>query len=240
VLEFGVVVGGILLVVGAAKLGYPLIFRGAVRRYEAGFRTLRAAAQRDLAYEPVAGEASDADLRQRERWNVYLESVGLHVLAEMREVSGTTPLRWFRDDSGTVFGWFAEVAMLGRADAVALLLTRSGDRVVATQHAGNSRHLAQAPHIAWEHVPRAFDLGEALARHRARVGEGERVAISTVEDMQRELAAQRGRSMAWREAHPPDALLEADLRAYLGKDYDVIAPMLSPRLRDHVPRARVV
>ena len=63
--------------------------------------------------------------------------------------------------------------------------------------------------------------------------------IATCDDLIAELVEVRARIARWREAQPPDALLDADLRSVLGAQYARSGKWWARRLRDDLPRAEV-
>ena len=96
----------------------------------------------------------------------------------------------------------------------------------------------------WAHrlaVPDSRTLSGAIADHRERIASAHGlVTVKTAEELQAELMRVRARTIAWREAQPPAALLDADLRSMLGRHYDTFGPRLAKRLTVEIPQARVV
>jgi hypothetical protein len=77
-----------------------------------------------------------------------------------------------------------------------------------------------------------------LGKARVTVSEVELATrVATPDELIAALRANHAKMIAWRHAQPPDALLEHDLRAMLGANYDRQGPRLLARMTDKLPRA---
>ncbi len=207
--------------------------RRGLARLEARLRALRAAASRPIEHRPPA--ASDIVPPQLAELSDQLRALGVTELGDVVETEGNNRMRWFADAAGTTFGWGGVSGGL----FVAFLMSHAGDRWTLTRFLPRrAPALAQPPYIdRAEHV--GGRLAEAFATHRARVPDGA-IAVRTLDDGVRELADLRTRTRAWRDAQPPDQLLDSDLRAVLGIHFAHLGPIMARRLGVRLPEARAL
>jgi len=108
-----------------------------------------------------------------------------------------------------------------------------GENHVSTVR-GEVPSLARPPFVTVTSLPQDASIAKLVAAHppmpTARV-------ITSVDDVLARLAEVRTRTQAWRAAQPPDELLDADLRALLGKAYANGAKLWAARLRAKIPQA---
>ena len=150
-----------------------------------------------------------------------------------REPAGAR--RGFTDPAVTLYGWLARggptkamVMVLVPATATDVYLTR------LTPAAGGL--LAAPPWAHREAVAYARGIAGALERHRERsAGVTGAVQDTAVAALQAELVRVRAMTIAWRQAQPPAALLDADLRSMLGPHYDRIGPRLAKQRALEMP-----
>jgi len=207
--------------------------RRGLARLEARLRALRAAAARPIEHRPPT--ASDVVPPQLAELSEQLRALGATELGDVVETEGNNLMRWFADAEGTTFGWGGVSAGL----FVAFLMSHAGERWILTRFLPRSAAaLTQPPNVdRAEHV--GGRLGDAFATHRARVPSGA-IAVRTLDDGLRELATMRTRTREWREAQPPDQLLDSDLRAALGVHFARLGPLLARRLGVRLPEARAL
>jgi hypothetical protein len=137
--------------------------------------------------------------------------------------------RWLVDASGRIG---AALGIVGEGNVWVSLNSSAGEDVFATTRALNTARLADPPFLHRLVLPPELSLAELIRRHAAfRVDAADRIA--TLADLERTSS----RTLAWRNAEPPDALLDADLRALLGANYDRIGKLWAHKLRDELPRA---
>jgi len=223
----------IALVAGATALRT----RKRIARLEALIRKGREIALGGMKFEPV-----DA------RWQPFLDGLdvpaGMQALGDFVEVpEGREPsgaLRGFASPDGTTYGWLARVGPTKAT--VTVLVSATETEVYLTRHTPAAGGMLAAP--PWAHrvaVPYSRTIAGAVGDHRERVASAQGlVTVKTLEDLQAELARVRGMTIAWRQAQPPAALLDADLRSMLGRHYDTLGARLAKRLAVEMPQARVV
>jgi len=223
----------IALIAGATALRT----RKRIARLEALIRKGRDIALGGMSFTPV-----DA------RWQPFLDGLdvpsGMQALGDFVEVpEGREPsgaLRGFSDPTGTIYGWMARI---GATKAMVMVLVTATDTdIYLTRLTPAAGGLLSAPPWAHREVV-AYQRGVegALERHRARVAAVTgAMRVTTVAELQAELARVRGMTIAWRQAQPPAALLDADLRSMLGRHYDTLGARLAKRLAVEMPQARVV
>ena len=124
--------------------------------------------------------------------------------------------------------------------AVPLLQSYARDAHWLTLFGGESLPwLAVPPHSHRQRADAALRFQSILDRHRKFARAEGLIRIATRDDLVRVLVADRALTIAWRDAQPPDQLLEADLRELLGTQFERQGPRLMRRLRADLPRARV-
>jgi hypothetical protein len=207
--------------------------RRGLARLEARLRALRAAASRPIEHRaPEPGDSVPAQLAEL---SDQLRALGATELGDVVETEGDNLMRWFADADSTTFGWGGVSGGL----FVAFLMSHAGERWTLTRFLPRRvAALAQPPYIdRAEHV--GGRIADAFATHRARVPGGA-IAVRTLDEGLRELADLRARTLAWREAQPPDQLLEDDLRAVLGIHFARLGPIMARRLGVRLPEARAL
>jgi hypothetical protein len=210
-------------------------FRRTIDRLEIKIRNLRSLGEGELSYRRIDASAALDELAPE------LAAAGLIALGDAVSTRDPKPARWFADAEGTVFGWIAVVDVRWMQLRVAIVMSRRGDDVVLTRRVPASVALAEPPFLLRTEVPAAMPLADAIAHHRARLGAaGGLVAVHALDEATRELEQLRARTVAWRQTQEPDALLDRDLRAILGRHYATLGPRLARRLANPLPRARVV
>jgi hypothetical protein len=113
------------------------------------------------------------------------------------------------------------------------------DERFATWRGGGS--LAEPPHVHEQKLAGTTPVADLVAGHRtfARTDEPDRgfARMAKVDDMLAQFAAADATQLAWRAEQQPDQLLDADLRAALGEQYNRVGKHFARRLRDDLPRA---
>ena len=245
---------GVACLVAAMLIASVVRTRQRLARLETSLRRLRAIAMRDIALRPLA--AGELDVAALDGLADQLRGLGLAILGDAIEDSGPDgkhPTRWFADTAGTTFGFVG----IARTARTGFMVSTSPERVALTRVVPRPLpSLAQPPFIDRGELygetsgfagPRSDaqrcaewidKLGEALAAHRTRVP-ANAAKVATLDDALREMRALRTRTIAWREAEPPDTLLDRDLRAMLGRHYDRLGHIMARRFGIRLPEARI-
>ncbi|HEY1558409.1 MAG TPA: hypothetical protein VGF94_26475 [Kofleriaceae bacterium] len=142
--------------------------------------------------------------------------------------------RWLADPSGTTC---AELGLRGEGNVWLVLHSASGDNVYATHREQYPGSLARPPFVHHRYVPPERSLAELIRHHAEAARHDDAASIATLADVVAQLERTSSRTLAWRNAEPPDALLDADLRGLLGANYDRIGKLWVHKLRDELPRA---
>jgi hypothetical protein len=202
--------------------------RATCRRLAALIQSMRQKSLGDARFAPVdARDPRDHRVRRvyadisRELGESGLKALG-DVFEERDDGSVGGVVSWFRTDDGLVCGWFG----IAHYRPVMLLFSESaaGDYYI-TGRGSPEPSLARPPVVhraggEWgEGAPRA------LQRHRALAGTNasDLHKVATLDDAVALLQRLRTTVAQWRQAQPQEALLEADLRATLGRHYDRFA-----------------
>jgi hypothetical protein len=231
----GSVVGIVVLALlwGAFQLSH----RKKLARLEQLIRDQRALTLLPINYEPV-----DA------RWAPYLDGLdvpaGMVALGDFVEVpegrSASGAMRGIADRDGTTFGWLAKA---GPGGMVVMLLVSASetDSYVTVMSPASAGMAASPPFVHRDRLSPLIGPGAVIARHKDRIKDVTGlVTVATLGDLQAQLRRLRTRTMEWRTAQAPAALLDADLRSILGGQYDSLGPKLAAKLALEIPQAKVV
>jgi hypothetical protein len=218
-----------LAAVGALWLWQRYRFRVACGRIARSIALMRHRSLRKTHYVPV----DTRDPRDRKAQNVFadvardLEGAGLKVLGDLLEQNddGTVAgvVRWFRNDDGSVCGWFG----IATHTPVMLLFSESaGGDYFMTGRGTPGLSLARPPNVHRQIVRWGDGAAAALQQHLALVGAQahDLRRVETADDATALLARLRESTATWRAAQPQAALLEQDLHAILGNRYEQFAP----------------
>ena len=103
---------------------------------------------------------------------------------------------------------------------------------------GRQARLAEPPFVRRQTLAADVPHAQLVAEHRAFVGDNATLhSIATPVELIAELLRMRSRIVEWRNAQPPDELLDADLRNVLGDVYERSGKIWARRLRDRLPEA---
>jgi hypothetical protein len=105
-----------------------------------------------------------------------------------------------------------------------------------TMRGGDGRSLAMPPWLHIVHMDAGDSVADVVQEHTAFLPPDLRV-LATLDDVLANIATQRERVQRWRDAQPPDELLDADLRGLLGEHYAKSGAYWSKRLRGKLPDA---
>jgi hypothetical protein len=225
----------VIVAVLALAILYVLRVQKRLTILAAQIRGLREQALQHVTYKPV-GDVDFADAladatREAEREGFRI--LGDH--AEEAKLSGSSrPMRWFVDREGTTFGWMSPFETPGQRHVVIVLMSHELDRVTITARQPAASTLSRPPFVTLQHIPPATSFIAVVAKHRAkaRFDDPERafIPVKTFDEVVHELDRMRDKSIAWREAQPMDALLDADLRSLLGGEYAKLGAAMKRRL----------
>jgi hypothetical protein len=224
-----------LAAVGALWLWQRYKFRVACERIAGNIALMRHRSLRKTYYVPV----DTRDPRDHKAQQVFadvsqdLEGAGLKVLGDLLEQNddGTIAgvVRWFRNDDGSVCGWFG----IATHTPVMLLFSESaGGDYFITGRGTPGLSLASPPNVHRQIVRWGDGTASALQHHLALVGAQahDLRRVETVNDATALLARLREGAATWRAEQSQAALLEQDLRAILGDRYDRVAPRVRQAL----------
>jgi hypothetical protein len=206
-------------------------------RLEANIRRLRALATRRPRYRAPTPD-DHIELGPLDALTPQLRTLELAVLGDLVDPAGDAKLamRWFVDGEHTTYGMFS----VTRSGTVAMLMSCSADRFYVTRMVPTPQ-LACPPSYTRQDVPLRSSLADVVAKHRALVARAPGlVACADLDAVTSELDRMREHVLAWREAQPPQALIDADVRAILGARFDRIRPTLVRRLQSPLPEARAL
>jgi hypothetical protein len=207
--------------------------RRAFDRLESSFREWRRHIGRVPSYRPLrAGEAASAELEYLTR---ELAGLGLAAVGDRVEETSDTVVRCFADAPRTTVAVFSFLR-----EASGALRSFTADRTIVTRMTRWPR-FARPPDVDGDDVLPGSSIADTLALHRKRVEDVTGLVVAgDVDDIIATFERHRARALAWREAQPPDELLDADLRAFLGPHwYRRTGASLARRLRQSVPVATV-
>lgn len=203
-----------------------------------GVTRMRAAAERETKYHPVAAGAI-AQMPGAPYYDAAageIQNAGCRMLGDLAEEfpdgTLTQPARWFVDGTGTVCGWYAIVgpAQTPAVRQVMFLMSEAAaGEYYTTSRGGGGSSTASSPkhHLAECHW--ADGLERQLAAHRAQIPANQAASlthIGTIDDATAMNARSRKARMAWRARQPADALLDQDLRQILQDRYPAIGAAL--------------
>lgn len=113
------------------------------------------------------------------------------------------------------------------------------DQQFSTARDSDGRSLATPPFVHLRHLRADATALEVVREHAAFATAGELRTLATLDELLATMAAHRALVQRWRDAQPPDALLEADLRGLLGPAYDGAGAYWARKLRARLPDARL-
>ena len=211
--------------------------REQMKRFEQALRDARDAAEGPSPYR--LANASDAELlallRIADSQREALEAMGFRSLGELIIERRGEPVMVSRmlvsHDGLTLSG--LSVTIKNPTRVFVALSSYTGERQYGTTR-GEVPSLARPPFVTITNLPLDTTIGKLVAAHQPP--EGAR-PTATLEDVLARLVELRERTVAWRAAQPPDELLDADLRALLGKAYDKGGKIWAAKLRDKLPQA---
>ncbi len=139
------------------------------------------------------------------------------------------------DPTGTIC---ASASVARGSDKTSIgLASFSPDDMLSTQR-GRQARLAEPPFVRRQTLAADVTHEQLVAKHRAVAGDDAALdRIASHHDLIAELLRIRARVIDWRNAQPPDELLDADLRNVLGDVYERSGKIWAHRLRDRLPEA---
>ena len=236
---------GALVGVGAMYVGArPFVF--ARRRHEAKLADdeferrlleLRDAAAGDFAWRAAghrdAADVSTLDLVRAD--DAALLANGFRRLGELVYSGRTRAVaRVYVDAAGTTC---AQLIALRARGIVTLTSFAAGGRVSTSR--GPSPRLASPPGSHFAQYRIDLPIPQLVEAHDRAVRTYSITAapIASLDQVVAAMMQRHDAARAWRETHPPDVLLEADLRSLLGPRYDQIGEHWLRRLRSGIPKA---
>jgi hypothetical protein len=207
--------------------------RATLDRLEPYLRRLRSAVDIEPVYRAVRADDPPPHA-QLEQTSAALVALGFHSLGDTIPERGTVRSRWFADAASTTIAMV--LVIHGRAQI--LMASRDADRVYSSRRT-SQRSLAGPPSTIRTDLDRNATLVELFTAHRRAIGDSAALrSFGDLDTVLAFLAERQAEALAWRGTQAPDALLEADLRSYLGPHYKRLGPALTTRLRNQVPTAR--
>ena len=168
-----------------------------------------------------------------------IEACGFTMLGDVVvDVPGKHPtaiLRAFVDKERTTCAYLAVHGNHTRIRRLALA-TYHGDEMYTTRR-NQAGTLAEPPFVHRLSLENGTAYSKLLEEHRkfAKLDGARRIeSLDAVVEM---LANIRARTVQWRGGLSPDELLDLDLRAVLGKQYDKLGKLWTRRLRERLPEA---
>jgi hypothetical protein len=236
-------VGATALYTGLRTLAVLARRRRAARRsddFELALLDARAAASAPLAWR-LATPADIRDVVELDRAHTddrALTTNGFRRLGEIVASGNERSIaRAYADTASTT------IAVLVVANGKALLDLRSFATTGArfTTLRGARARLALSPDVrVVEHSIEA-SVPYLAVQHTALIkAVPALVRLDTIEALLAQVAANHHATRVWRDAQPPDELLDADLRALLRGQYDRVGAIWLHRLRSRIPAATLI
>lgn len=98
--------------------------------------------------------------------------------------------------------------------------------------------LAEPQAVHRQRLGANLSIADLVASHRTFAGDRSFTRVASVDDHLAQLAKAHAMIVRWRDAQPPDDLLDADLRAVLGEElYRKVGKVWARRLRGKLPQA---
>ncbi|MBV8763012.1 MAG: hypothetical protein JO257_37345 [Deltaproteobacteria bacterium] len=211
-----------------------------MKRFEQALRDAREAAEGPSPYRVARAETDGellALLRIADSHREALESSGFRSLGDLvveRRGEALMVSRMLVSHDGVTLAAIS-VTRKNPTRVFVALSSYTGERQHATTR-GEVPSLARPPFVSITNLPPDTSIEKLVAAHVAP--EGARVTAS-IDDVLARLAELRERTVTWRASQSPDELLDADLRALLGKAYDKGGKMWAAKLRGKLPEARL-
>lgn len=207
-----------------------------MREVEQGLRDARAGADGPSPFRVATGHdaALLEALRMLDSQQEALMADGYRMLGSLIAEREGAPVMasWVLvSGAGTTVATLS-VALKSRRTYVALG-SYDGDRHVSTVR-GEAPALARPPFVDVTYLPGDTSIAKLLAAHVPPAGA---LVVASLDDVLARVRDLRERTQAWRAAQSPDELLDADLRALLGKAYDKRGKVWAAKLRDKLPQA---
>ena len=214
-----------------------------LRTFEQSVRNLRS--QFDVSHPFRAATVADAKLVARLRatraHHDALVACGFAVLGDIVTVDAENTavgvMRAFVDRTTCAF------VAVGLSDPPVTMLQLSSyatGEVFGTR-LGRLVSIAEPPTVHRQAVAADLSHRDAVAKHveLTHTATSPLIEITTLDELIAQLDRGRAETARWREGQPPDALLDADLRAVLGDGYARSGEAWIRRLRGHLPQARL-
>lgn len=208
-----------------------------------GVARMRAAAERETKYQPVAADAiaKTPGAPYYDAAASEIQKNGCRLLGDLAEVSPdgtlTQPARWFVDGTATICGWYG---IVGSAETPAvrqvmfLMSEAPGGEYFTTSRGGGGSGTASSPKHHLTECQWADGLERQLAVHRAQIPTAQPASlthVATLDDATALSARSRKAKMAWRAQQPADSLLDQDLRRILQDRYPAVGAALLSYMR---------
>ncbi|HEY1546980.1 MAG TPA: hypothetical protein VGG28_04140 [Kofleriaceae bacterium] len=236
-------VGATALYTGLRTLAALARRRRATRRsddFEQSLLEARAQASAPLAWR-LATPTDMRDVIELDRVHPddrALTTNGFHRLGEIIAVGNVRSVaRAYADASATT------IAVVVVANGKGLLDLRSFTTTGArfTTLRGARARLATAPEVRIVEHPLDSAVPYLVMQHAVLIkAVPALMRLDTIEALLAQVAANHDATRTWRDAQPPDELLDADLRALLRNQYDRIGAIWLQRLRSRIPAATLI
>ena len=208
-----------------------------------GVARMRAAAERETKYQPVAADAiaKTPGAPYYDAAASEIQKNGCRLLGDLAEVypdgTLTQPVRWFVDGTGTICGWYG---IVGSAETPAvrqvmfLMSEAPGGEYYTTSRGGGGSGTASSPKHHLTECQWADGLERQLAVHRAQIPAAQAASLThvgTLDDATALSARSRKAKTTWRAQQPADSLLDQDLRQILQDRYPAVGAALLSYMR---------
>jgi len=230
----------------AMSLFVVLRRRAAVKSAVMVVREGREDASARARYREIAAGDEHAELMTGFKADGFeLEPLGFRLLgdlvAERADGSPRAVARCWLDDKGTTFAYL--VVNLRWRDMPTLTLESQTSTEALLTMRTTAAELAKPPFVHRQTVDPLVGHAELITRHRAFVRRHDAreslVQVASLDELRDAITRSNARTVAWRRAQEPDALLDADLRGLLGRGYARHGAAWAKVLRASLPRATV-
>jgi hypothetical protein len=245
-LVIGFAIGGTALYVGWRRVrvfAQYLRYRESANRFEQSMKIAREEMERDQVIRVASAEDAELvemiDAATSER--AAIEASGFtylgDVVVDVKDARAAALARVFADSARTTLAILAVHGSRPRRWSLAFITYRGDEQLTTERSSGGG--LAQPPFVKTQTLPAETSDRELLEKHRVFASPDGATRMTAVEDVAAAMERVRAASLRWRAGLSPDELLDADLEAVLGEQYERTGKMWARRLRERIPDARL-